>query len=198
MRACRPRLIRRSARKNAPIMLITLLVLTAYACVSPAAASAPSFVVQSDLKIGSFAVKANGTLAGAISAFGEPNSRRPVFSEACTVTWRSYGLTILFNNFGGQNPCSPQYGYFSRAIMRGQRWRSAHGLRIGMSSSRVRRYYPHAIWRTGLRGYWPTGWWLITRTSPFGSGNTSYPGLLAEARKGRIVSLQVRFPAGGD
>jgi hypothetical protein len=170
----------------------------AYVCTSTALASTPLFVVRSDARIGSFAVRANGTLAGAINAFGEPASRRPVLAEACTVTWSSYGLTILFNNFGGQDPCSPQGGYFSRAVMHGQRWRTARGLRVGMSSSRVRRYYPHAVWRHGSRGFWPSGWWLVTRASRFGSGDTSYPGLLAEARKGRIVSLQVRYPAGGD
>jgi len=87
---------------------------------------------------------------------------------------------------------------FSRAVMHGKRWGTGTGLRIGMAASRVRQYYPRADGHRGLRGFWPTGWWLVTRGSPFGGGGARYPGLLAETRNGRVFSLQVRFPAGGD
>ena len=48
------------------------------------------------------------------------------------------------------------------------------------------------------RRYWPSGWWLLTRRSPFGTGDTYYPGLLAETQRGRVVAFYVSFPAGGD
>jgi hypothetical protein len=77
---------------------------------SPATA-APSFVIRGDTKIGTFAVQTDGSLAGAIRAFGAPRLRRS--GEACTATWAAYGLTMSFYNLGGQNPCTPRYGRFS-------------------------------------------------------------------------------------
>jgi hypothetical protein len=177
----------------------TLAVVTAAVAVAIAAAqSATSFVVRGDVRIGGFAVKADGSLAGAIRAFGSPSSKRRPFPSACTATWSGYGLTIGFYNLGGADPCTPSGGRFSRAVMHGKRWRTSKGLRVGMVTSRVRRYYPRATWHRGLRSYWPTGWWLVTRPSRIGLGDSKYPGLLAETRNGRVVSLQVRYPAGGD
>ena len=177
------------------ILLVALGLLLAVA--EPAHASAISFVVRGDTRIGTFAVKADGRLSGAIRAFGEPDSMRGR-AESCTASWSSYGLTIYFYNLGGQNACSPQYGYFSRAIMRGDRWRTASGLRIGAPARRIRHYYPRAAWHSGERHFWPSGWWLVVRPSPFGPGDVPYPGLLAETRNGRVSGFHVRYPAGGD
>jgi hypothetical protein len=157
--------------------------------------AAPSFVVTGDTRIGSFAVKADGSLGGAIRAFGHPRLRRT--GEACAATWRSYGLTMSFYNLGGANPCAPRFGRFSRAVMHGTRWRTDKGLRIGMSRRVIRRHYPRATFHRGLRFYWPSGWWLVTRRELFGGGGT-YPGLLAETARGLVISFQVRYPAGGD
>jgi hypothetical protein len=104
---------------------------------------------------------------------------------------------MSFYNLGGQNPCTPRYGRFSRAITHGTRWRTDRGLRIGMPSSVVRKYYPRATFHRGLRLYWPSGWWLVTRPERFG-GTRTYPGLLAETANRTVVSFRVRFPAGGD
>ena len=157
--------------------------------------AAVSFVIQSDGKIGSFAVKADGSLAGAIRAFGQPKVRRT--GEACRATWAPHGLTMSFYNLGGANPCTPRFGRFSKAVMHGTRWRTDKGLRIGMSSRLIRRYYPRATFHRGLRFYWPSGWWLVTRRELFGGGGT-HPGLLAATARGSVVSFQVRYPAGGD
>jgi hypothetical protein len=160
-----------------------------------AANAVPSFVIQGDTKIGGFAVKANGSLAGAIRAFGQPRLRRT--GEACAATWSSYGLSMSFYNLGGANPCTPRFGRFSKAIVHGTRWRTDKGLRTGMSSHLIRRYYPRATFHRGLRFYWPSGWWLVPRPELFGGGGT-YPGLLAETARGIVISFQVRYPAGGD
>jgi hypothetical protein len=160
-----------------------------------AANAVPSFVVQGDTKIGSFAVKADGSLGGAIRAFGQPRLRRT--GEACRATWKPHGLTMSFYNLGGANPCTPRFGRFSKAIMHGTRWRTDKGLQIGMPSRLIRRYYPRATFRRGLRFYWPSGWWLVPRPELFGDGGT-YPGLLAETARGSVSSFQVRYPAGGD
>jgi hypothetical protein len=160
-------------------------------------AQAPSFVVQSDVKIGRFAVKRERTLGAAQRAFGQPTSIRRGQQVTCVAAWRPYGLTIQFYNLGGQNPCTPRYGFFARAFLQGTRWRTARGVGVGASVSALRRLYPAARFHPGMRGERPAGWWLVTRTSPFGLGGT-YPGLLATTRSGAVSSFQVRYPAGGD
>jgi hypothetical protein len=81
--------------------------------------------------------------------------------------------------------------------MHGTRWRTDKGLRIGTSSRLIPRYYLRATFHRGLRFYWPSGWWLVTRPELFGGGGT-YPGLLAGTARGIVTSFQVRYPAGGD
>ena len=174
-------------------VVATLLVMAA----TREPASATSFIVRGNSKIGAFAVKADGTLFGAIRAFGNPDSLRGR-RESCIAVWGAYGLTIHFYNLGGQNACAPQYGFFSRAFMRGKRWRTASGLRIGAPVRLILRYHPRATWHPGERYFWPSGWWLVVRTSPYGPGDTPYPGLLAETRKGLVFGFQVRYAAGGD
>src|SRR5918992_1421145 len=151
-----------------------------------ATAATPSLVIAGDEKIGSFAVKADGSLGGAIRAFGQPKLRRT--GEACRATWAPFGLTMSFYNLGGANPCAPRFGRFSKAIMHGTRWRTDKRLRIGMSSRLIRRYYPRATFHRGLRFYWPSGWWLVTRRELFG-GSGTYPGLLAETARGTVASF---------
>ena len=159
------------------------------------ALAAPSFVISGDAKIGAYAVKTDGSLRGAVQAFGQPRLRRT--GEACAATWPQHGLRMSFYNLGGANPCAPAFGRFSRATMHGTRWRTNTGLRLGMPASAVRRHYANATFKRGLRFYWPSGWWLVTRRELFG-GSGFYPGLLAEAARGRVIAFHVRYPAGGD
>jgi hypothetical protein len=176
------------------VKTVVAIFVVALACAGIARA-APSFVIQDDTEIGTFAVKADGSLGGAIRAFGTPRLKRT--GEACFATWSQYGLFMSFYNLGGQDPCKPKYGRFSKAIVHGTRWRTNKGLQIGMPSSAIRRYYPRATFHKGLRLYWPAGWWLVTRRQIAG-GPGFYPGLLAETARGKVISFQVRFPAGGD
>jgi hypothetical protein len=178
--------------RHAVVASIAVISALAGAAVANAA---PSFVITADTKIGAFAVKADGSLAGAIRAFGQPRLRRT--GEACAATWAPHGLTMSFYNLGGANPCTPSFGRFSRAVMHGTRWRTDKGVRVGMSSQVIRRHYPRATFHRGLRFYWPSGWWLVTRRELFGGGGT-YPGLLAETARGTVISFRVRYPAGGD
>ena len=186
--------MRRSVRPKLTAILVTgLLSSSAFAAL---VSSSASFVVRGDTRIGSFAVKKDGTLSGAIGAFGEPAHLRRRY-ESCVATWPGYGLTMDVYNLGGQDPCTPEYGFFSRAVLHGRRWRTASGLRIGMPSRMVLRLHPHATWHRGERGFWPSGWWLVTRGSPYGD-HSGYPGILAETRNGRVFAFHVRYPAGGD
>ncbi|HEX9378376.1 MAG TPA: hypothetical protein VF872_02185 [Gaiellaceae bacterium] len=85
----------------------------------------PSFVIQGDTRMGTFAVKADGSLAGAIRAFGAPRLRRT--GEGCFATWPQYGLVMNFYNLGGKDPCKPKFGRFSKAVAHGSRWRTNKG-----------------------------------------------------------------------
>lgn len=176
------------------LVLATAVILAALSV--PGRVEAVSFVVRGDERIGTFAVKADGTLGGAIRAFGQPSHLRRQ-GESCVVTWVRHGLTIFFYNLGGRNPCALRFGHFSKAILGGERWRTGKGLRVGMPARVIPRYYPRATFHRGLRFNWPSGWWLAMRRSPFGNGD-EYPGLLAETRRGLVLSFQVRYPAGGD
>ena len=171
--------------------------------VSVAAVIAPAarthvFAVRGDVRIGAFAVRADGSLAGAIRAFGAPTSRRHMYGlGTCTAVWQRHGLTIDFYNLGGRDACAPRFGRFGRAFLRGDHWMTTKRLRVGDSLTKLRSLYPNALYRRGERYFWPAGYWLLARTSIYGDGG-GYPGLLAQVSRGRVIGFQVRFPAGGD
>ena len=173
------------------------LVVVLLACAAAAAHAATTYVLVADERIGSFRVKEDGRLRGAIGAFGRPSSLKGSGGESCTAVWRPIGLTMYVYNLGGQNPCTARYGFFARAVMRGPAWRTSKGLRVGDPVAKLRRLYPAAKLHRGLRYFWPAGYWLVPRRSQFGYAG-SYPGLLAETRGGRVVSFVVRYQAGGD
>jgi hypothetical protein len=178
-----------------PRIALAVVLLACAAAVAHAAA--PTYVVVADERIGSFRVKSDGTLGGAIGAFGKPTSVRGSGGESCLAVWRPINLTMNVYNLGGQDPCTARYGMFARAIMRGPSWRTSKGLRVGDPVARLRRLYPAAKLHRGLRHFWPAGYWLVPRGNRFGYAGT-YPGLLAETRGGRIASFVVRYQAGGD
>jgi hypothetical protein len=168
--------------------------------VAPASPAAPAhtFAIRGDVEIGAFAVKANGTLAGAIDAFGQPTTLSRLYrGQTCLATWTKHGLRIDFYNLGGHDACQPRHGRFARAIARGPHWQTTRRLKIGDSVRRLVRLYPTARLQRGERGFWPSGFWLVRRYSIYGEGSY-YPGLLAETRAGTVVAFHVRYPAGGD
>jgi hypothetical protein len=177
---------------------VAVIVIGLLGAVAVGPAAAHVFAVRGDAKIGAYAVRADGSLGGALRAFGRPSSTRHTFGRGtCRAVWARHGLTIDFYNLGGGDACQPRDGRFSRAFLRGDHWMTTKRLRIGDSAARLRRLYPDAPFRRGEPGFWPSGYWLLTRRSVFGDG-TEYPGLLAEVARGRVVGFQVRFPAGGD
>jgi hypothetical protein len=103
-----------------------------------------SIVVRGDVQIGRFLVHRDGTLDGAIRAFGKPTSLRRGRYLDCTARWRPIGLRIGFYNLGGRNPCLRQYGYFSNATMVGRHWVTARGLRLGDRHGSSTSFIPRA------------------------------------------------------
>jgi hypothetical protein len=177
----------RSTRRH----LITVLLVGATSLMLVPSAQA-AIMIQGDVKLGRFEVKRDGTLQGAIEAFGRPTTLRRDrrFREICYARWSGIGLRITFYNLGGQNPCRAQWGYFSRAEIVGRDWQTRAGLRIGDPLRRLWARYPRAEPH-------PPYWWLVVRRSPFGDRG-SYAGLSAKIRDGRVVAFVVRYPAGGD
>lgn len=157
--------------------------------------SGPSFLVQSDVRIGSFAVKRDGTLEGLDRAFGLARAIHRT-QTGCRAAWKKYGLTVDLYNLGGQDPCGPK-GYFFRGIMRGARWHTQRGLQVGDSVRSLQRLYPKAGFHRARRDAWPPGWWLVRRYSRVGTAGF-YPGLMATTRNGAVTALYVRYAAGGD
>jgi hypothetical protein len=176
--------------------LVVGIAAIAVAALATASANAHTFTIRGDWKMGSFAVKRDGTLRGAIDAFGSPTSRVRDGS-VCTARWHRHGLKIVFYNLGGQNPCRPAFGFFSNARAKGPHWRTGQGLEIGDWRGRLRSLYPNARFHRAEPGFWPAGWWLVRRWSPIGAGG-HYPGLLAKMQDRRVVEFHVRFAAGGD
>jgi hypothetical protein len=148
-----------------------------------------SIVVRGDVQIGRFLVQRNGTLDGAIQAFGKPTSLRRGRYEECTARWQRFGLRIVFYNLGGRNPCLRQYGYFSTATMVGRHWVTARGLRLGDPARKLHVLYSPRR----FTGSWA---WLLSRYYlPY---HARYPGLAAKIHHGWVTAFRVRYPAGGD
>jgi hypothetical protein len=147
-------------------------------------------VLRGDVQIGRFLVKRDGTLDGAMRAFGAPSSLRRGRYQTCEARWAELGLRISFYNLGGHDPCERQYGYFSTATMVGRQWQTVRGLRIGDPARKL--YSIYAPRR--FTGPWA---WLITRHLPY-AGGFNYPGLSAKIQRGWVVAFKVRYPAGGE
>jgi hypothetical protein len=173
--------------------LVVLTALIAVLALTPsAAAGSQRYVVQGDTVLAGYAVKRDGTLRGAIERFGPGQRRLVAGGSICRARWPGIGLTITFYNLGGQNPCTPRFGFFGRAIVTGARWRTAKGLAIGDPVARLRRLFPEARHR-GVDGF--RGYWLVVRTTQAAG---TYPGLLARVRDGRVVQFRVHYQAGGE
>jgi hypothetical protein len=178
------------------LKFVTALVALAAALVLTSSAASAVFTIRGDWKMGSFAVKRDGTLRGAVGAFGLPTERIRN-GEVCTVRWTRHGLRIGFYNLGGNNPCRGKFGFFSNARAKGPHWVTNRGLAIDEGKARLQNLYPNAKFHSSEQGFWPSGWWLVRRESQFGTGG-SYPGLLAHMHAGHVQAFHVRYAAGGD
>jgi hypothetical protein len=176
--------------KTVLALVTTAAITLAFAASVEAATPQPtSILVRGDVQIGRFRVQRDGTLDGAIRAFGKPTSLRRGRYQDCEAKWRSIGLRIGFYNLGGRNPCLRQYGYFSNATMVGRHWVTAKGLRLGDPARKLDVLY------SPLRftGSWA---WLLSREYP--AYNSAYPGLAAKIYNGWVTAFRIRYPAGGE
>jgi hypothetical protein len=149
-----------------------------------------SIVIRGDVQIGRFLVQRDGTLDGAIRAFGKPTSLGRGRYGECVARWQPLGLRIVFYNLGGRNPCRRQYGYFGTATMVGPHWITGRGLRLGDPARKLHVLYSPRR----FTGSWA---WLLTRYSRIGAGGF-YPGLSGKIHQGWVTAFRIRYPAGGD
>ena len=176
--------------------LITATVALVAALLLTSSAAAAVFTIRGDWRMGSFAVKKDGKLRGAVDAFGQP-TKKIRNGESCAVRWTQHGLRIFFYNLGGNNPCRGEFGFFSNARAKGPHWKTNRDLAIGDGEGRLQNLYPNASFHAAKRGFWPAGWWLVKRPNQFGTSG-SYPGLLAHMHDGRVQAFHLRYAAGGD
>lgn len=172
--------------------IVAALMVGVLLCGGARAATPPeatTIVVRGDVQIGRYLIQRDGTLDGAIRAFGRPTSLSRGRYQDCIAVWRNIGLRIGFYNLGGRNPCMRQYGYFSNATMVGQHWMTARGLRLGDPARKLHVLYSPRR----FTGSWA---WLLTRTYP--AYDSSYPGLTAKIHRGWVTAFRVQYPAGGD
>jgi hypothetical protein len=149
-------------------------------------------VIYNDELIGTFAVKRDGSLAGAERAFGKPTSAT-LTGNQCIVRWRRLGLRINLTKLGGGSACAARNGRFSWALITGKDWHTSKGLRMGAAASAIRRLHPGSF-RAPTGGGW---WWLVTRGARFG-GPGAYGALQAKVTSGRVTAFRVVFQSGGD
>jgi len=122
------------------------------------------------------------TVRWAVSVFGKPYSRQRTH-DYCRVGWRAAGLTIVLNRVGRSNPC--RTGQPVGALIKGKRWRTTRGLRVGQPLRELRLKYRRAQAR-------PDGWWLlvVSRRSLLGRAR-SQPTLMAHVSRRRVDAFVV-------
>ena len=168
-------------------MRLVVLAVALVLVVAAAASASGSRVIRSDEWIGSYAVKKNGTLGGAIRAFGKPILTASA-DGFCDAWWAGLGLRIRFYNLGGEDPCSRATGFFGEAWITTRGWRTSKGLAMGDSLARLRELFPTAKRHAGR-------WWLVPR---FTQATGSYAGLSAGIRGGTVADFHVIFEKGGE
>ena len=125
----------------------------------------------------------------AVAAFGEPSSVDRQ-GELCVDRWPDVGLTIDFSAAGDEDPCGADAS-IERIRVAGPAaadagWRTAEGVRPGMSVAAVHRIYPE-----GYRGRAGT---LVLVGAPEASGSDARPVLVVTTAHGQVDALI--FPIG--
>jgi hypothetical protein len=181
----------RAMRRTVVPVLIALGILAV-----PSSASA-AFTINvahvSVSSIGDFRPSRDASIPAAERVFGPASSRRETSDSSCLVRWKRLRLEILFVSFDAPGPsrCRGTIGHAQTFKVRGKRFRTWHGLRVGQPEAAVRRRHPGAKFRQGA-------WWLKTAVSPFGDPNAEFAVVDAKVRNGSVSVLRGWFGAAGD
>jgi hypothetical protein len=132
------------------------------------------------------------TLGAAIRQFGRPASLTPT-GFSCRLEWRRLRLRAEFVDLGASRPCDPAFGALQTATVRGSRFGTQRGLRVGDSTARLRRLHPGAVFTDGA-------WWLHTAPCVFGDCEEGerVPIVRAIVSGGRVRALGLFVGAAGE
>jgi len=145
--------------------------------------------------LGGYKASQSASMRSAVAFFGAPSREIDRSGGGCVSVWSSLGVTITFENiYDPAASCASQRGLPNVARMRGRRWRTERGLRVGDPIAKLRRRYPTATFHGGE-------WWLITTHANLGSPHY-YPVLAAEVHAGRVrafrLCIDFGFEGGGE
>jgi hypothetical protein len=174
-------------------VVLVLIALGALAVPSAASAAFTINVGRFNVSsIGDFRPSRGDSISAAERVFGPSTSRRQNSDSSCRVRWSRLELEILFVSFGapGTNLCQGSAAHAQSFKVRGKRFRTWHGLRVGMREAAVRRRHSGAEFRRGA-------WWLKTAVSPVGDGS-EFAVVDAKVRGGRVSVLRGWIGAAGD
>jgi hypothetical protein len=173
--------------RTTPVIVIVLAALVTGG-LAQASGSRSALVVVRDKSVGD--VPVGSKPARATSAFGRPDATRRVSRDECRAVWRRIGLTLVYVELSGGNPCRAGVLLVATATSTG--WRTDRGLRVGDRAARIHAVYPHAR-QVSTAPY--GGWWLITRHTCPTTGSQAYPGLRARTTAHRVAALIVTVAA---
>jgi hypothetical protein len=144
--------------------------------------------------IGDFRPSRDASIPAATRVFGPASARRGTSGSSCRVRWSRLRLEIVFVSFDapGLSRCRGTIGRAQTFKVRGGRFRTWHGLRVGMRESEVKRRHPGAAFRDGA-------WWLKTAVSPFGDPDAEFAVLDAKiGPDGRVRVMRGWIGGAGD
>ncbi len=125
------------------------------------------------------------------AAFGRPTSCGGRTADFVVAEWRGVGVKGTFYTLGlGADGCVGRNLYAGVITLRGPRWQTDKGLKIGATTSELTAAYPKATHK-GAR------WVLEALTSQFGATGV-FPTLEATSRAGVVRSFVATIGAGGE
>lgn len=172
-----------------------------FAGAAATASAAKSFTIRTNeddriVRIGDFRTqrpnRPGGLLSGAIKEFGRPSSRASRGSgNDCTVKWKRLKIKAVFVNYGvGGSACRAKFGKLQTMVVKGRRFRTTAGVRVGTASDQVPVKHPDAERRR-------SSWWIASVFLPFGDGSHQ-PTIKAVVGNGKVSALKLYIGAGGE
>jgi hypothetical protein len=112
----------------------------------------------------------------------------------CRLRFEKIGLSTTFFTLAADVGTPANCTFFGDAVVRGSRWHTANGLRVGATLASMRRLFPRAYKVGKIPGkHWgipngSTDWWLANYASPSHAARSV---LNAYVRDGRVAALGI-------
>jgi hypothetical protein len=141
----------------------------------------------------------NSRLSDAIDAYGRP-ACRVVRPRQVIATWASRGIRIDSRTERalprGQTGCSsPHLARVSQIRLTDRRWVTRLGLRVGDTTTKLRKLYPNVPYVRASRNeyylVWRHGKCIRSCTKAAKRSGVNYPRLTAEVKNGKVVAFRI-------